>query len=209
MKCCKRCDKKYSDSLNFCEKCGNKISKFMIEKTTPKREVNNVDTKLFNQKFIIPIGLAVIATIVILWIVSSGSETESGSFIKVGKKCYTVQEPYTVQVPYTYSYKYSVVDFKCERLFNIQLGDYTHGSLTLSNTEDLGGTFIVNFNFITLDGTATVIDSKYLGGHTSQTFSTTFDSKSGQDVKCEYDVSPATETRYREEIRYNTVEKCE
>lgn len=212
MKYCKKCDRTYPEKKNFCENCGGKLTE-VIEKPKEQSKVKKPSQgeKKFKWQFIaIPVAVG-IGLLILYWLFASGGQYGTGYTVSSvpAKNCYTVQEPYTVQVPYTYSYKYSVIDSKFERLWNLELGDYVKGTVVVSNADDSGGTFVVNFNYITLDGTTTKSDSRYIPAHSSQIFSTIFDSQSGQDVRGSYDVTPPTETRYKEEVRYRTVEKCD
>lgn len=206
MKYCKNCDIKYPDEKKFCKECGNKLVNF-IER--PKK-ISTVSLTSRRKIGIISgvIVIGIIALIGINFQTTMLVSTQTPSTTST-QRCYDVQEPYTIQVPYEYTYKYSVNDATFERLWNFELGDYIKGTVIISNAEDVGGTFTVNFYYKTVDGTTTKSDSEFIQSHSSATLTTIFDSQLGQDVRGSYDVNPAKETKYKEEIQYRTIQKCD
>ncbi len=180
--------------------------KIVKEKERPKIE-----------KTVKPWGVIAIIGIISIVIIGAILGSYTSSYIhtstvgQVAKKCYDVQEPYTVRIPYEYTYNYLVIDAKLERLFNLELGDYSKGTVIISNLEDNGGIFTVTFEFGTAGKTErwSKTVSKYISGHSTETFDAIYDSEIGENVVWSYTVNPPTETRFREEVRYKTVQKCD
>lgn len=213
MKYCKKCKKEYSESENFCEECGSKLVEFVEKIEKPKPEILQVKKPSVGRPKWQWGLFAIIAVVCVIFLLGLFNSYMTGFTIRGETtktiQCREVQEPYTIQVPYTYTFKYSVVDSKLERLWNLELGDYTKGTVIVANSEDIGGIFTVNYEFRTVDKTVQRTDSKYISGHSTQTFEFIYDSQIGEDVRGFYTINPATETRYREEIRYRTVQKCD
>jgi hypothetical protein len=134
---------------------------------------------------------------------------KTGVFLKINENCYEVEEPYVVQIPYTYTYKYSIIDSNLEKSFSLELGEYTIGNVKVANLEDKGGVFTLNCEFEGVDKKTSTKISKYIRGHFTETFQCIYDNKAGEDIKMYYTLEPPTETRYKEEVRYKKVQRCQ
>lgn len=222
MKRCKKCNTKYSDNKNFCKNCGVKLIGLMEKKEVPSPQ--KISSKVEsnsggNRKLVIGgiFGATAVILLFLFYFVNTSTEpyihaeiSPTGAITGISQNCRDVQEPYTVQVPYTYTYKYTVTEATYTPSFNFELGEYTKAYVTLANAENVGGQFIVNFNFRTLKGgTTTESVSGFVSAHSSKTFDQIFDNRLGEDVEFTYSVSPATDTRYKDEVRYRTVQICE
>ena len=200
MKYCEKCKKEYDTDNKFCEDCGEKLTEFV------KSAVKHAENKSSNLKFL-GIGVAVIFIIGLIYFTGF-----TGNMIKAGfpqKNCRDVQEQYTEQVPYTYTYSYSVVSSDVSKDYSLALGEYTVAKIVVSNKEDNGGNFNVNIIFNVNGNPVTKTVSKYISAHSTETFQETYDNKLGDTVTGQYTVSPPAETRYRNEVRYRTVQQCD
>lgn len=95
-------------------------------------------------------------------------------------------------------FSYSVIDSKFDGGWCISCtvnwehveGFYKTGEVTVSNAEDIGAAFRVEYYFKTVDRTITKIKTMTLDPHETETFKFAFDSMMGQDVRGSYSVFP-------------------
>ena len=122
-----------------------------------------------------------------------------------------VEETYTAEEPYEREATYVVDDWKLQEKIGF-FDVYVQSDVTLRNTDQYGGTFVVVHNLYDVYGLfGSVEDSFYLGAGDSYTSTATFDTSWGQDTLGSYDVDSPTviDTRLVEKTRtvYKSVEK--
>lgn len=213
MKYCKNCKKEYSETKNFCEDCGGKLSKFVEHSEVPKKpkieekqketshkkEVRQ-DISKNSRNIIIVAGGIIILIFFMLYVsggvVSSNIGSSSSSQLS-GNRCYDTQEAYQA------SLSYSVLDSSLKEEWELQKGYYYRYDVTVSNSDDNGGQFTINFVLQTSKhGTMSDSSTQYISPHSTQAFEKIFDTDMGEQVSGSHSVVPPTKTEYR------TVRRC-
>lgn len=119
---------------------------------------------------------------------------------------YYETEPYTEQV----RIQYQDVDSTLTDSWNITLGFYHIGNVTIRNVDTEVGTFIVNFKFYNVHGLAKEDSDQYpIASGDEHTFEFIYDSEMGEDVTANYSVQAPYKsvTSYREVQKQRTVRK--
>ncbi len=227
MKYCKNCKKEYPETKNFCEDCGGKLSKFIEHSETPKkpnieekqkeishkREIKQDISK--NNRNIIIVAGGVIILIFFMFYISGGgvvsSSTGSSSSNQLSSNtCRDVQEAYQEQEAYQTPLSYSVLSSSLKEEWDLQKGYYYRYDITVSNSDDNGGQFTVNFVLQTSKhGTLSDSSTQYVSSHSTQIFEKIFDTDMGEQVSGTHSVVPPTKTEYRTVTKYRTVRKCD
>jgi len=124
------------------------------------------------------------------------------------KKCEIVKEPYTETESYEYSLKYGVVSDTTTGTLLSLLNYGTEQITKIKNFDEKGGIFKVKHTYRTLHKNGVEYNSTYLSPGETKDFITTFDTEMGEDVEVKTEVTAPSETRTREVIKYNEVERC-
>ncbi len=211
MKYCKKCKKEYTENKNFCEECGGKLIK-MIMTVEKKPKIKTVKSpkaeakpQLNMKKYATFLAIGVVIIIGILLISLSGSQ---GGVIP-GQQCQNIQEPYTEQEAYQEPLSYSIISSTITEDWNTQLGFFQRYKVIVSNGDDAGGSFVVNYALSTSNH-GTLMDSKtaYINAHSTETFEAIFNTDMGEQVSGTHQVTPPTKTAYRTVTKYRIVQKC-
>ena len=119
-----------------------------------------------------------------------------------------ISEAYNVTEPYERGCTYTVIDWDLSESWSLSLGFYVQSEVTVRNTDETGGTFLVDHNLRNIDGPfGTETDTFYLGAGQSHTSTATFDTSMGQDTRESYSVDPPTITDERVVTKHRTVYK--
>ncbi len=150
-----------------------------------------------------------IYAIIILGIIGSFiSEEEKVCPPLPEKVCETVQQPYVERTPYDYIFMYGIVSDTTGGTF-LDIANYgTEQKTVIKNFDSKKGKFTVKHSYRTLNKEGTKEVSHEINSSETKAFVTTFDTALGEDVKVKTEIIPATETRYKEEIKYKDVEMC-
>lgn len=128
------------------------------------------------------------------------------------KVCETVKEPYVERRDYTYTYKYGIISDKTlgdiEEDEEGNLNYITKQITKIKNFDDKKGFFTIKHHYRTLKKEGTKENSTYINASDTKEFKTTFDTALGEDVEVTTEITPPTETRYKEVIKYKEVERC-
>ena len=216
MKYCKKCKREYSESQNFCENCGGKLVKFIEREDETKHEKKKVEASKMVKSSLKPKKLMVViaSIIIVIFFISLLYTYSTGIFVSstssaggsIGQPSQSTNQPSCrqVQEPYQTPLSYSVVDSSLKENWNLQLGYYYEYKITVSNSDSYGGEFTVNFNLQTSKhGALSNTKAQYISAHSTETFSSTFDTDMGEQVSGTYQITPPTKTEYR------TVTKCD
>jgi len=146
---------------------------------------------------------AIVAILAILFFVIPFPTTE----VYETTETYYETEPYQEQV----LMQYQIIDpTDLTRHWNITLGYYDVGRVTVRNTDTEGGSFAVTYKFRNVYGVAKQETKSYfIGSGASYTFEFVYDSEMGEDVTGEYSISEPykTVTRYHQVPKQRTVLK--
>jgi hypothetical protein len=199
MKYCKNCKESYSEKMNFCKECGNKLVKMVEHIEKPKvKSSKELKTPQFNKGWLV---LGALALIIGVAAISSNQQPSSGyatyPTADTGgsgqqsspaqtptpqRNCWQTQEAYTVQVPYTVEVpyqtqeayqtpiSYSLGTRTCTESWATDIGFFHTCKIEISNSDDVGGTFTVKFYLDTSNhGTLTNTKTGYISAHLSGT----------------------------------------
>ncbi len=149
-------------------------------------------------KFFLPTSIFLILLI-------AGCQTECPTI-----ECKNISQPYAEQEPYEYTFQYGVLDDSTEGIFlgEDTLNWGTQQTTTIKNFDDKSGEFKVIHHYRTLKNEGTKEKKIIIKTGETKDFITTFDTALGEDVEVKTEIIPPTETRYKEIIKYKTIEIC-
>ncbi len=137
-----------------------------------------------------------------------GDDASSVKLTSPLKTCKTIQEQYTEKEAYTYEYQYEVVESSGENYLK-GLDWWGRAHLVIRNLDSSTGKFTARIIFKTLDGETTRTTSGNLMSGEIKDLTAEFDVDAGEDWKWSYSITPPSETRYNEVIKYRDKEVCE
>lgn len=158
-----------------------------------------------NKKILVACIIIAVVVIAIVFFLIPFSSTEVYST----PETYYETEPYQDQV--STLMQYNIVNpTDLNEQWNLSLGFYDVGRVTVQNADAEGGNFSVVYKFKNINGVAKQdSDSYFIASGGSHTFQFTYDSSMGEDVSAEYSVSApyktVTVTRYRQVQKERTV----
>jgi len=125
-------------------------------------------------------------------------------------KCENISQPYVKKESYEYTFKYGTLKDFTEGIFleGNDLNWGTQQTTTIKNFDDLSGEFKVTHSYRTLKKEGIKEKKIVLKAGETKDFITTFDTALGEDVEIKTEIVPPTEIRYKEVIKYNTIELC-
>jgi len=124
------------------------------------------------------------------------------------KVCEDVKEPYVESTSYDYTFMYGVVSDSTEGTLLDLINYGTEQKTVIKNFDSKKGKFTVKHHYRTLNKEGTKEISLEIDSDETKDFITTFDTELGEDVEVKTEIIPATETRYKEVIKYKQVERC-
>lgn len=125
-------------------------------------------------------------------------------------KCANISQPYVEKESYQYTFKYGVLKDSTEGIFleGDDLNWGTQQTTTIKNFDNKSGEFKVIHSYRTLKKEGTKEKKMVIKPSETLDLITTFDTAWGEDVEVKTEIIPPTETRYKEVIKYKTIEIC-